>query len=261
MLIIRKDINQSITYELSLFGIMFVIAVIRYHSIDIDKARLCISNIHADKPRLFFEDISLEEYFDKIALNYHDKLPLIFGKWNLLKKEVGSLFLYDNFDFLLYNKAFSVNMGTSIWLGGNKEFCDNHQALADRSAKKLKVLYIQGREILGKFHKDALGDERNEFKLLPVYLKLGEIEAILRYMNNALFPNGVEQEIMVLHNKIKPRVVHLYLDAITFIERVFSNELTFFFTLILIILRLSQAAIISKTINQTCHMKKLPYEI
>lgn len=118
----------------------------------------------------------LEEYFDKIALNYHDKLPLIFGKWSLLKKELGSLFLYDNFDFLLYNKAFSVNMGTSIWLGGNKEFCDNLQALADRSAKMLKVLYIQGKHILESRDENALEDEKNEFKLLPAYLSLVKLK-------------------------------------------------------------------------------------
>ena len=92
MLIVRKeDIGQGVTYELSLFGIMLVIALIRFHYIGIDKVRFRIFNRHADadKLRLFFEDIPLEEYFDKIALNYHDKLPLIFGKWSLLKKELG----------------------------------------------------------------------------------------------------------------------------------------------------------------------------
>ena len=70
---------------------MLVIALIRFHYIGIDKVRFRIFNRHADadKLRLFFEDIPLEEYFDKIALNYHDKLPLIFGKWSLLKKELG----------------------------------------------------------------------------------------------------------------------------------------------------------------------------
>ena len=105
MLIVRKeeddDTSQDITtttYELSLFGIMLVIALVRFHYIGIDKARFPVFNRQtataADKLRLFFEDISLQEYFDKIALNYPDKLPLIFGKWSLLKEELGSLFLY-----------------------------------------------------------------------------------------------------------------------------------------------------------------------
>jgi hypothetical protein len=157
----------------------------------------------------------------------HDKLPLIFGKWSFLKKELGTLFLYDNFDFLLYDEAFSVNMGTSIWLGGNKEFCDSLQALADRSAMMLKVLYIQGRDIVESFQKE------NESKLLPAYLKLNEIEAILKYFDNRPHPNGLEAKIMIHQNKIKTDLKDrtLYLDAITFIERVFSNELTFFFYL------------------------------
>jgi hypothetical protein len=227
MLIARTDISQHITYELSLFGIMLVIALIRFNYIGIDKVRLGISNRHTDKVRLFFKDVPLKQYFDKIAFNYHDKLPLIFGKWSFLKKELGTLFLYDNFDFLLYDEAFSVNMGTSIWLGGNKEFCDSLQALADRSAMMLKVLYIQGRDIVESFQKE------NESKLLPAYLKLNEIEAILKYFDNRPHPNRVEAKIMIHQNKIKTDLKdrNLYLDAITFIERVFSNELTFFFYL------------------------------
>ena len=225
MLIVRTNIGQHITYELSLFGIMLVIALIRFNYIGIDKVRLGIPNRYTHKFRLFFKDVALEQYFDKIAFNYHDKLPLIFGKWSFLKEELGTLFLYDNFDFLLYDEAFSVNMGTSIWLGGNKEFCDTLQALADRSVTMLKVLYIEGRDILESLHKDVVGYKKeDESKLLPAYLKLNEIETILKYFDNRPYPGGVEGKIM-----IKDR--SLYPDAITFIERVFSNELTFFFYL------------------------------
>ena len=65
-----------------------------------------------------------------------------------LKKELGSMFLYDNFDFFFYKKAFSVNMDTTIWLGGNKEFYDNIQRLAYKVAELLNVIYIEGRDIL-----------------------------------------------------------------------------------------------------------------
>ena len=93
-----------------------------------------------------------------------------------MKKELGSLFLYDNFDFLLYNKAFSVNMGTSIWLGGNKEFCDNLQALADKSAKMLKVLYIQGKHILESRDEKSLGDEKNDLNSCQHILRLVKLK-------------------------------------------------------------------------------------
>ena len=189
---------------------MLVVALVRFHYIGIDKARFPLFNRQtsaaaaADKLRLFFEDISLQEYFDKIALNYPDKLPLIFGKWSLLKEELGSLFLYDNFDFLLYNRAFSFNMGNSIWLGGNKEFCDSLQALSDRSVEMLKVLFIQGRDMLESFHKKVLSekDVKDEYRLLPAYLKLGKIEAILRYLNNESFPDGLGEKIKTLEIKL-----------------------------------------------------------
>jgi hypothetical protein len=138
-------------------------------------------------------------------------------------------------------RAFSVNMGNSIWLGGNKEFCDSLQALSDRSAKILKLLFIQGRGILESFHKKVLSekDVKDESKLLPAYLKLGKIEAILRYLNNESFPDGQGEKIKTLRNKINPHLKDRKSyhdddeeeDAITFIERVFSNELSFLFYL------------------------------
>lgn len=78
---------------------------------------------------------------------------------------------------------------------------------------------------------------KDESKLLPAYLKLGKIEAILRYLNNESFPDGLGEKIKTL-NKINPHLKdrNSYLDddeddAITFIERVFSNELSFLFYL------------------------------
>jgi DNA-binding PadR family transcriptional regulator len=62
------------TYELSLFGVILVLTLIRYY----DKDRLN----HA----LYYQHISFPKYYDKIARNYHNRLPLIFGKWPLLKR-------------------------------------------------------------------------------------------------------------------------------------------------------------------------------
>jgi hypothetical protein len=55
----------------------------------------------------------------------------------------------------------------------------------------------------------------------------------LKYFDNRPHTNGVEAEIMSHQNKIKTDLKdrNLDFDAITFIERVFSNELTFFFYL------------------------------
>jgi hypothetical protein len=104
------------TYELSLFGVMLVISLIRYHYMEIDKDRL-------------HKDMKPNEYCDLIAKNYTEKLRLIFGKWNFLQGQLGFL-LYDSFDFLIYKKAGSESTGNSNWIVGNKEFYDDIEALA-----------------------------------------------------------------------------------------------------------------------------------
>jgi hypothetical protein len=230
----KENDSHDSTYELSLFGVMLAIALVRYHHIGLKNSRLHIPNVHVNKVNLFFDNVSLNDYFDRIASNYNDKISLIFGKWSLLKKELGLSFLYRNFDFLLYAKAFSVNMGTSVWLGGNKEFCDNLQSLAEKSAKMLKVFYIEGMDCLNTFIKNlSKEDKKDEFKLLPLYIKLNEIETILRYLNNESFSDRLENKINSLQNKTKScdRNENLYPDSISFMERVFSNELTFFYYL------------------------------
>ena len=62
--------------RLSLFGIMLTIPLIRYHYVGIDIIRC--PNVHTDRLLLFYADITQEEYYDRIAHNYPEKLPLIF---------------------------------------------------------------------------------------------------------------------------------------------------------------------------------------
>ena len=49
---------------------------------------------------LFFGNIPFIEYFEKIVKNYDTKLPLIFGKWNLLKRILKDYAIY-NFDKII----------------------------------------------------------------------------------------------------------------------------------------------------------------
>ena len=83
---IRHTAKGTETYELSLFGITIAMTLIRHH----DMGRMS----------LFYHDISLQEYYDKMASNYKDALPLIFGKWYLLKKHLRKWSAY-NFDIIL----------------------------------------------------------------------------------------------------------------------------------------------------------------
>jgi hypothetical protein len=233
MLIIEKKeegVNRDIVYELSLFGIMLIVAIIRYHHIGVDSNRID-SNGDNNRLQLLFENISIEEYMDKISSNYPDKIPLVFGKWNLLKKELGSLFLYDNFDFMFYDKAYVVNMSTSIWQGGNKEFCDSLQSLGERSRSMLRILHMEGRDILESFIEDK-EVRGNESKLLGIYLKIKEIETVLQYLNNEQFSNRISDKLKIIQIEIeKHEDKNLPTNIIAFLERVFSDEITFFFYL------------------------------
>ena len=63
------------------------------------------------------------EYYNKMASNYKDKLPLIFGKWKLLKRLLKFDFFPSIFDYLFLDKAEILSL--SVLLGGNKEIYEN----------------------------------------------------------------------------------------------------------------------------------------
>ena len=82
-LIVVNETSVSLTYELSLFGVMLVIALVRYYHIGIDTARCSKLDIPDYIPNLFYKDIDMSEYCDKMAYNYKEKIPRLFGKWDL----------------------------------------------------------------------------------------------------------------------------------------------------------------------------------
>ena len=62
-------------YELSLFGVILILKLIRsFHFYGIKEEK-----------NYYFDNISFKDYAEKIVKNYDTKLPLIFGKWPLLK--------------------------------------------------------------------------------------------------------------------------------------------------------------------------------
>jgi len=73
-IVIKTNGTGNNVYELSLFGVLLVQTVILYNQ------------MNKLQYGLYYNDMLLEDYYDKIASNYQNKLPLIFGKWNLLKK-------------------------------------------------------------------------------------------------------------------------------------------------------------------------------
>ena len=112
VIIVKISKDNIKTYELSLIGVILALLLVRYH----DRGSL--------KHGLYYNNFSFSDYYDKIAYNYQNRLPLIFGKWNLLKKALGLYAAY-NFDVILDKEIRTREIDKiSINRGGNKELYD-----------------------------------------------------------------------------------------------------------------------------------------
>jgi len=99
------------------------------------------------KHGLYYKDILFADYYDKIASNYKDKLPLIFGKWNLLRG-ILRLFSAYNFDIVL-DKEIRLRDSDklSIIRGGNKELYDGIREIVLQTRQQLENFATVGLNI------------------------------------------------------------------------------------------------------------------
>jgi hypothetical protein len=216
--------SKNPSYELTLLGVILVIALIRYHEVGVSHARIhrqrTPKNVH-----LFLKHIPLHEFYDKIVSNYKDKLPLIFGEWNLLKRELGPLLLYESFDFLYYQRAFETTMGTPVRFGGTKEFYDNIQNLAINSETVLSIIYVEGVDAID--NSEHIEDNKYKIKVDAIGKKLSEIKIFRNYadiISSLDWPINEKQGIVAPSAISTPR-------AIAILEGIISIELTFLFYL------------------------------
>ena len=123
------------TYKLSLFGVILCLTLVRYY--DMDKL----------KHGLYYKDILFADYYDKIASNYKDKLPMIFRKWNLLRN-ILRLFSAYNFDIVL-DKEIRLRDSDklSIIRGGNKELHDGIREIVLQTRQQLENFVTVGLNI------------------------------------------------------------------------------------------------------------------
>ncbi|MGH9925287.1 MAG: hypothetical protein ACRD5B_07890, partial [Nitrososphaeraceae archaeon] len=147
--------NSQNRYELSLLGIFLMLAT--------------ISSMHKNKP--IFSPL---KYYDKIASNYPEKLPLIFGKWDLLKSDLRFEFFPSIFDYLFLDKSEILSL--SVLLGGNKEIYDNMRAATLTSVSNLSIVYDAGITALN-YAEEFLSNEHYSL----IRDKLDIIERVLRY--------------------------------------------------------------------------------
>lgn len=129
--------NDSIepTHELSLFGVMLCLVMIRYSDMRMLKDGL-------------YRKSSFERYYDRIASNYRGKLPLIFGRWNQLKA-IFKEYLYYNFGIILDGEIRSNTKDLpSVRKGGNKELIEGIREIILDNQKSMSNFLSAGCKIL-----------------------------------------------------------------------------------------------------------------
>ena len=130
--------NGEKIYELSLFGVILILKLIRF---------LHLYGLKKEK-KLYFDNIAFKEYFEKIVKNYDTKLPLIFGKWHLLKSILKD-YAICNFDKIINEHFFKEDTG-SISRGGNNEFFYSIREIILQTRQQLTEFYDAGRKCFSK---------------------------------------------------------------------------------------------------------------
>jgi DNA-binding MarR family transcriptional regulator len=150
-------------YELSLLGVLLMLAT---------------KSLMRQRQEKIFQ-YSDGDYYNMIASNYHEKLPLIFGKWKLLKDALNFDFFLSLFDYLFLDKSEISSL--SVLLGGNKEIYDNIRSDMLGKINKFLKVYDDGISAVQSddFSKAYLqkGGEHYQF----IQEKLNGIEILLRY--------------------------------------------------------------------------------
>jgi hypothetical protein len=121
----KRNNGKDENYELSLLGVLLVLATIS------------LKRSHWE------ETSSYSNHYDKAASNYQEKLPLIFGKWRLLKKTLDFDKYPSIFDYLLGNYKSEI-LSLPVSLGGNKEIYDNIRSAGWTTIIKFSTVYDKG---------------------------------------------------------------------------------------------------------------------
>lgn len=147
-----KQTDRQDKYELSLFGVLLVLNLIRYHDMNKLNNGLYYGNT-----------FSFSRYFDLVAINYKNNLPLIFGKWKILKKVLKSFAAY-NFDIIFdEQKCLDHVQRESVRRGGNREIFDGIEDIAKYSHDQLYDLAKAGQVVSFRYLTGILHEDINEY--------------------------------------------------------------------------------------------------
>ena len=125
-MLIKKEVQDGICrYELTLFGIILILKLLRYYNIN-------------NKENQYFNKLPFLDYIEKIVRFNRKNLPLIFGKWSFLKQIMNVYAVY-NFD-VIFEENINFDEKLSLSRGGNKEL---HYSIRE--------IFLQTRMYLGEF--------------------------------------------------------------------------------------------------------------
>jgi hypothetical protein len=183
---------------------MLVLTLIRHN--DMDRLR------HG----MYYNNLTFQEYQDTIAAKYKNKLPLIFGKWHLLKKTLKELSGY-GFDIVLDKENRLKRFGEPVSLGGNKEYYDAALAIIQHSRKQLGELQIKGL-MLYKTNQSS--------KIEAIFSKLLEITTILN--PQAYDPSSFKEMVRNIDPTIDQNAIEKVsqLYSLEATERMFARDIT-----------------------------------
>jgi DNA-binding PadR family transcriptional regulator len=227
-IVIRTTTNDL--YELSLFGILLVQSLV--HNREICKL----------KHGLYYNNISFENYHDKIASNYQSKLPLVFGKWNLLKRILNIMSAH-NFGIILDRHTRSDIMARSSIEGGNKEFYDSVVGVALHSQTQLSELYRKGMMEWSNYITSAISEhpDKNATEAISfLYRETSAVFQMLLKINILLDPSAYDpvsfQDLVkkqaianIINSQQTEQLSHLF--KMDIIEKAFAEEITFLYFL------------------------------
>jgi hypothetical protein len=216
-------------YELSLFGAIVALALIRHN----DAGML--------KLGLYYSKTPLQDYFDKVATNYKDKLPLIFGKWNLLKM-ILKVFSAYNFDIIIDKETWlNSDIAPSILGGGSREFLETAKAIALHNHRQLSQVHIAGFEtyhndrfsVATRYHRQGVNDKNTiekdtTDKTITIYQTLLYIGSLLDFADLSV----AQEEIKKYADPRSERIKQLSTSSqISILEKAFAEEITLLYYL------------------------------
>jgi hypothetical protein len=195
-------------YELTLFGVILTLTMVQAYSLISWKVFF----------NQFLNQSGNTNYPSRIALNYKDKLPLIFGKWNLLKDAFFDIdHLMMNFGLVIYKETRKPLILSSVTMGGVKEYYENTLDIASFRSLKLTEIYKSGVSVLKQGKKQ--GKEIDSDHMLPINKALSNIELRLAMTDLKRFLEYIAEESCTINCE----------DIITSIENSFADEISFLF--------------------------------